>query len=473
MDKYVELFLQTEEKYNLFDVPFAGENIWMYLRLEVFRLIERQILRSNLVPVPYRQVFLNDNSFWTDEEKNSYEESVIRSRQGCDFLVINNKHRFVMYQGDVFCPITGMLAQLFPYRFAFCTQVYNRGKFQRYDHENDINHNKIAKKPRLFFDEPSLEAYVAMLASLFGDAYQMKLEPPFYKDVAAHIRYVSDMMSYSDFYARLLRETRPKAVIVSSYYATIDALIIAEADRLGIPTIEIQHGTIGNEHVAYNFLRKPRQTDCLPDYLASYGQFEQEALRNFVAPGHMIPIGNLFLNRIRRDLMQAAAPDPQKKNVLIVSFNMDNAKLVDFTLDLKKLRPQWEITYRFHPEEKIEEATVRALSSAGVICAMDFQVSIYMLIMQSDYIIGTKSTVLYEAMCFGKPSYVLQTEEDLSQWREAEKRMPHIRSAQEFLRTAEHPDSEDSLHLRSAYFYRQNGEDTMAALLAAMAERRD
>ena len=55
MDRNVELFLQAEKQYRLFDLPFAGENLWDYVRLETFRLIERQLLRSNLVPVPYRQ----------------------------------------------------------------------------------------------------------------------------------------------------------------------------------------------------------------------------------------------------------------------------------------------------------------------------------------------------------------------------------------------------------------------------------
>ena len=469
MDRYVELFLQTEEAEKLFDIPFGGEKIWMYLRLEVFRLIERQILRSNLVPVPYRQRFLEDGRVWSPAQKEAYEASLIQNLSGSDFLIINNKHRLVLYRDALTCPITGMLPKLYPHRFGCCTQVYNRGKHQCYDRPEDIDHNRITRKPRLHFTEAELDAYVEALALLFGRAFQMELETPFYTDVAAHVRYVADMMCYTDFYARLLQAVRPKAVIVSSYYATINSLLLAEAQKLGIPSIEVQHGTIGNEHVAYNFLRKPTKTDCLPDYLAAYGQFERDALRNFVEPHKLIPIGNLFLNQIRRDHADRAVAAAEKKNVLIVSFNMDNGKLVQFTLELKKHRPDWEITYRFHPEEKIEEATLQALEAAGVCCAADFQVSIYSLIMQADYIVGTKSTVLYEAMCFSKPTWVLQTEEP-SAWREAEKRMPHVQTAADFLEKLE--DNGDAL-ARSAYFYSQNGEETMGQLLKALLEEKN
>lgn len=467
MDQYVELFLRTEEKEKLFDLPFGGEKIWMYLRLEVFRLVERQILRSNLVPVPYRQRFLEDDAEWSTEERQAYEDSVIQNLMDSDFLIINNKHRFVNWGGELICPITGMLPKLYPYRFGCCTQVYNRGNFQCYDGPEDINYSKILRIPRLVFTEDELEAYVAKIAALFGDAYQMVLEQPFYTDVAAHVRYVANMMCYTAFYARLLRTVRPKAVIVSSYYATIDSLILAEAEKLGIPTIEMQHGTIGNEHVAYNFLSRPEMTSCLPDYLAAYGQFEKDALRNFVEPDNMIPVGNLFLNRIRSDLTVEASENSENKRVLIVSFNMDNGKLVQFTMDLKRCRPQWEIIYRFHPEEKIEEETLSMLQTAGIICSADFQTSIYALIMKSDYLVGTKSTVLYEAMCFSKPSWVLQTERP-DQWREAEKRMPHIQSAEDFLNQL--ADASDPLN-RSAYFYSQNGEEAMGSLLESLAER--
>ena len=467
MDRYVEQFLRTEETERLFERPFMGKNIWMYLRLEVFRLIERQILRSNLVPVPYRQCFLEDCIDWSPKEQTEYEESVIQKLMGSDFLIINNKHRFVRWGEELVCPITGMLPKLYPYRFGCCTQVYNRGKFQCYDHPEDINHNRITRKSQLIFSEEELNAYVTNLALLFGQAYQIVLEQPFYTDVAAHIRYVANMMCYTDFYARLLQAVQPKAVIVSSYYATIDSLILAEADSLGIPTIEIQHGTIGNEHVAYNFLRRPKQTDCLPDYLAAYGQFERDTLRNFVEPEKMIPVGNLFLNQVRRDLSSKLAKGGERKRVLIISFNMDNGKLVQFTLDLKKFRPNWEIVYRFHPEEKIMAETLHALEEAGVICAADFQISIYSLITEADWLVGTKSTVLYEAMCFSKPSWVLQTEES-DQWREAEKRMPHVLSAEDFLDKL--GEDTDSLN-RSAYFYRQNGEATMGTLLASLMEK--
>ena len=472
MDKNVERFLEAEKEHDLFALSLGGKRIWSFLRLEVFRLIERQLLRSNLIPVPYRQVFLSDGKTYTEEEQAAYEAKLIRDRMGCDFLIVNNKHRFVKDHGRPFCPVTGMLEQIDPHRFACCTQVYSWGEKLRYDSENDINYGKIRKQPWLRFREEEAEAFVSALQELFSAVFQIELDPRFQRDVARQIRHVADNFAYLDFYLRLLGALKPKAVIVSSYYAIIDGVILTACAMLKIPTVEMQHGTIGNEHVAYNCLVPSPLVLGVPDYLAAYGPFDQQVPRHFVKKENVIPVGNLFLNRIVREYRERPpAPNPHPA-VLIVSFNMRNEELVAFSLELKRLQPEWQIIYRFHPEENIPQDTLLRLEAAGIICHRDFSVSIYELVSRADYIVGTKSTVLYEALCFSKPSYVLLTEPDQSLWREAEKHMPHVDTAASFLQALESPAPEAPLE-RAAYFYRQDGEEALVRLLRGLAEGSD
>lgn len=473
MDRNVELFLQAEKQYRLFDLPFAGENLWDYVRLETFRLIERQLLRSNLVPVPYRQVFFDDGICYSDAQKEAYENHLIDSLKGCQVLIVNNKHRFVMLDGKQFCPITGMIESILDTQIGYCTQVYDRGSFRCYDSDNDINYNRIRKTPRLLFAEEELDAYVLKLGTIFDSVYAISLEEPFYRDVKAQVRYVADIMGYMDFYRRVLIQVRPKCLILSSYYATVDSLMIAEAKQLGIATIEVQHGTIGNEHVAYNCLEQRYDRPGMPDYLAAYGLFDREVPRNFVPPHRVILTGNLFLEHIRRRLdLDNPAKNGNKTNktVLIVSFNMKNEPLVNFAVELKEKCPDWKVIYRFHPEEKIIDKNRRWMLDAGVQCQDDFRVSIYNLIAESDYVVGTKSTVLYESMCFGKPSYILRTESHERDWREAERHMQHVDDAESFLRTIRSVDSGTEFRRRSAYFYQTGGADNFRALVDRIME---
>ncbi len=472
LDKNVEIFLAAEKEHGLFDIPLGKEKLWSFLRLEVFRLIERQLLQSNLIPVPYRQVFLSDGRTYTEAEQAAYEEEAIQYRMGCDFLVVNNKHRFVNYHGTPLCPVTGILEQIDPHQYAYCTQVYSRGQYQLYDSDNDINYGKIRKRPCLQYEEDDLRSYVSSLHTLFSDVFHLELDERFIRDVTRQVVYVDNAFAYKSFYSRLLAGVRPGAVIVSSYYAIIDSVILTAAAEQGITTVEMQHGTIGNEHVAYNCLVSSPEVYGVPDYLAAYGPFDQLVPRNVVKKENVIPVGNLFLNRICREYRNRPSASNPVPTVLIVSFNMRNEELVAFALSLKRERPGWQIIYRFHPEENIEKSAETRMEQAGILCQKDFRVSIYDLVFQADYIVGTKSTVLYEALCFHKPTFVLLTEPDFEQWREAEKYMPHVTTSASFLQAVEKEQSRETIRRQTEFFYRQDGEETLLRLLRGIAEGR-
>jgi hypothetical protein len=107
------------------------------------------------------------------------------------------------------------------------------------------------------------------------------------------------------FYARrmvfkwLFRRKKPKAVLLSWYYGLLQSAIKAAKD-LGIKVIEFQHGSIGEEHPAYNVYAELDKS-YFPDYLAVFGKRELETFRNarFIEPQHVYPVGNFYIEHIR------------------------------------------------------------------------------------------------------------------------------------------------------------------------------
>src|SRR5690554_669839 len=74
------------------------------------------------------------------------------------------------------------------------------------------------------------------------------------------------------YYKRILDKVEPKAIVEVVSYAT-DRFIINElAHEKGIPIIELQHGTMGKYHIAYNFAEKI-DLPTFPDFIFSFGRF--------------------------------------------------------------------------------------------------------------------------------------------------------------------------------------------------------
>ena len=108
------------------------------------------------------------------------------------------------------------------------------------------------------------------------------------------------------FYARrmvfrwLFRTKRPKAILLSWYYGLLQSAIKAAKD-LGIKVIEFQHGSIGEEHPAYN-VHTELDKGYFPDYLAVFGERVSETFRDarFVGPQYVYPVGNFYIEHIRK-----------------------------------------------------------------------------------------------------------------------------------------------------------------------------
>jgi hypothetical protein len=107
------------------------------------------------------------------------------------------------------------------------------------------------------------------------------------------------------FYARrtvfslLLRRKRPKVVLLTCYYGLLQSAIKA-AKETGVKVIEFQHGSIGEEHTAYNVYAE-LDKGYFPDYLAVFGKRELETFSDsrFIQPQHVYPVGSFYIEYVK------------------------------------------------------------------------------------------------------------------------------------------------------------------------------
>ncbi len=84
--------------------------------------------------------------------------------------------------------------------------------------------------------------------------------------------FISEQILYADAvrrrFVRQLSRNAPKAIFISPYYFTIGYALMAAARKLGIHTVDMQHGAQGSLHIAYaGYAVTPsRGFDLLPQY---------------------------------------------------------------------------------------------------------------------------------------------------------------------------------------------------------------
>jgi hypothetical protein len=98
-------------------------------------------------------------------------------------------------------------------------------------------------------------------------------------------------------YNLLYKRLQPHVIFFVEYYR--DIARVKAAKELSIKTIEVQHGSIGSEHPAYNS-RLKIDSEYYPDLLFAYGEGEKQNLpEGFIYKSDQIyPVGNFLIDYI-------------------------------------------------------------------------------------------------------------------------------------------------------------------------------
>lgn len=137
-----------------------------------------------------------------------------------------------------------------------------------------------------------LETYVRA-SSLFSASFEL---------VAPVARHLKQLQAISRYFKRVLSVTAPSAVFVTCWYNTESMACILACHELGIPSIDVQHGSQGDAHIAYGQWNSvpPEGYELLPTLFWCWSESEVTAIRRWCAglPVHQpVVAGNLFLER--------------------------------------------------------------------------------------------------------------------------------------------------------------------------------
>lgn len=188
------------------------------------------------------------------------------------------------------------------------------------------------------------------------------------------------------------------AFINTASYLGDKGTVTKTLKNIGFKTVELQHGYVGLDHIAYNYPKNQQKkiiSDYLPDYFLSYGKFWSERIRT---PSKKIIVGNpALISHVEQYSKRKIESD---NSIIVISQGTVTELMVNITKLLAKNFQNRKIVFKLHPAEISFIERYQQLFEYENVKVNKFD-NIYDLIANSNIIIGYNSTSLYEAVAFG------------------------------------------------------------------------
>ena len=197
------------------------------------------------------------------------------------------------------------------------------------------------------------------------------------------------------------KKVKPKYVFFVSINSYL--YIVRAANRLGIKTLEIQHGTPNSKKAEYIYTYDPKKRLSSPMYFLGWGNFWKKYLNNFYFKKSFIKIGKNIDNKIIKF-------DKKNTDILIIDQVIFRDELMKRAIDMSK-KFKSKIIYRFHPNIDYKRDSALKLQKNNIIVHHPKSNELSYSLKNIRFVIGVASTALLELAFNNYNVLVLPSEE--------------------------------------------------------------
>lgn len=180
--------------------------------------------------------------------------------------------------------------------------------------------------------------------------------------------------------------------------------IIPAAKQSGMRVFELQHGFVKNYSVTYSGYKDPLFT---PDYFLAYGDLSVN--NNYGIDIERIKVIGWAFERYLSQY-NTKIEKIEKSDVLMIADPLETEKLIETCLLLAQKYPTINFYYRPHPGEVLDDRFKQKLTNEKNIHLDDNSQNILVTLKNFNHVIGVNSTVLNEALTYGKKVGILYLE---------------------------------------------------------------
>lgn len=407
----IDQFLEYEKDNNLFQLEIDGFRYWHYIRKVIYDDI---LNKDNKVGQAhtnlskeyyYKRVLLK-----LKQIPNWFLFNPLWALKERDLLILNH-HRRVKNSERFDCLYTDELLEKFDYSYYVFEQPILekhirpiRTKNIRYlDYINfkfAVYHEIKKKVFRFSFNEDTKNKIMHVLADI-ENFFEVKIDNDKILSILEK-KYLYNKY-YREAYANILGKVKPKAIIeVVSYGA--DRFIINEvAKEKGIPVIELQHGTMGKYHIAYNFSKK-MELPTFPDYVFIFGQFWNDNTRLPINEDNVKVVGwPYFEKKVNFYKQKNESKQRDRKTILFISQGTIGKELSQMAVTLSNVLDKdfYRIIYKLHPGENSRWKDEYPWLIGTDIEVIDHNFhDMHYYFSRADIQVGVYSTALFEGLAY-------------------------------------------------------------------------
>lgn len=237
---------------------------------------------------------------------------------------------------------------------------------------------------------------------------------------------------YTSFFVKLIIKFSKPKIIIYNDNGILNASINVAFNKK-IPTVDYQHGLLSNYYVLYNHNQYIDQDykNYLSDYYLAWGSFRLSSYnKNYLTRVG----GNPFFEKKFKEYKSVKK---EKNSILFISDGKTTKKVLqELALYLNKELDDYKIFYKLRPEEYQtwqEDYSLLEKISNSIYVIQDDDIDIYYYFKKCEFVIGTNSTALVEAIPFSevlvyKKGWYFELEDYISK-----KLMRDFESKQDFL----------------------------------------
>ncbi len=410
-------FIELEEAQDLWSLELFGKRYYHAIRAETFDAVAGGLglLDARHQRRPYR--YLRSLAEQPRRLSPIIRGYAWRALPKTDLLVVNHP-RHQLLDGVWQCPYTAPLLRGYPGSFVVLERS-DKGHHWQPAEMRGLHYLDgacavanaafvIQQGAQQRLHESRIRAHAKSITSALSQGLGLDVA---HESVARLIRReLRHLTAYTTMYERLLDQAQPRAVLCVVHYSARCIPLTLAARRRGIPVIEVQHGTIGAGHAAYN-VAKGRTPTAFPDYLLTFGDYWRETTKGLPLSAEQAPaIGYAWLEMLReRALSQASRTRRTEKKVLFVSQSAIGSALSRVAAELAPLASThgYVVEYKLHPGETSGWRERMPWLVRDDIRVIDTQTSIYHHFAEASVQVGVYSTALYEGLAFGLPTVIM------------------------------------------------------------------
>lgn len=406
----IDTFVNIENKYQLYEKEIEGINYWVYTREYLFAFI--MMRQKHNLGIAHRA---DTKGLWAKIRIGAqliYYSYIKHYKipSHIDLLIYNHPRRIRNKKGYYECCYTTDILKYYKNSFVLEGPVL-------YMHKQPIEERNI-----MYVDRAKIisniyyycmktfqrKKYSKLKAKIKEEVHEPLEEINKAEEIDIPENEIVDLLlkralickKKKQFYKNIIERTRPKAIIEVVSYA-MDCMILNELGKeYGIPTIEMQHGTMGDRHIAYNY-GKAKNIKQFPTYEFVFSDYWKENTPMPISPGMVKAVGYPHFEHYLKNHEKVKT---EKHGICFISEGTTGKDLSHFALELSHRLDleKWHLFYKLHPGEYANwQEFYPWLVGTEIDVIGEGDKSLYEVFSLCEAQIGIDSTALFEGMGFG------------------------------------------------------------------------